>query len=88
MVKLVKLSLDKYTLIITEKPDAASRIAVALDKDGKPKKMFDSGVPFYQAYRSGDIVVVPALGHLSQLQAKKKLTGSTQFLIITGFQDI
>jgi hypothetical protein len=30
--------LGKYTLIITEKPDAANRIAMALDTDGKAKK--------------------------------------------------
>jgi DNA topoisomerase IA len=31
--------MEKYTLIITEKPDAAQRIAQALDQKGKPKKM-------------------------------------------------
>lgn len=31
--------MEKYTLIITEKPDAARRIAQALDYKGKPKKM-------------------------------------------------
>jgi len=64
--------LGKCTLIITEKPDAANRIALALDKDGKPKKIFDSGVPYYQAYRSGDIIVVPALGHLYTVAGKEK----------------
>ncbi len=64
--------MQKYTLIITEKPDAANRIATALDAEGKPKKMRDSGVPYYQAYREGVIVVVPALGHLYTISSKQK----------------
>ncbi len=64
--------MGKYTLIITEKPDAADRIASALDQDGKAKKMFDSGVPYYQAFRNGEIVVVPALGHLYTVASKEK----------------
>jgi DNA topoisomerase-1 len=64
--------LRKYTLIITEKPDAANRIAIALDTNGKAKKMFDSGVPYFQAYRNGAIVVVPALGHLYTIASKEK----------------
>jgi DNA topoisomerase-1 len=57
-------TMGKYTLIITEKPDAAQRIASALDAEGKAKKMEDNGVPFYLAKRDRDIVVVPAIGHL------------------------
>ena len=64
--------MGKYTLIITEKPDAANRIATALDIDGKAKKMFENNVPYYQAYRNGDIVVVPALGHLYTVATKEK----------------
>lgn len=56
--------MEKYTLIITEKPDAAQRIASALDTKGKAKKMEDNGVPYYVARRDKEIVVVPALGHL------------------------
>jgi DNA topoisomerase-1 len=67
--------LGKYTLVITEKPDAANRIATALDTDGKPKKMLSSGVPYYQAYRDGEIVVVPALGHLYTITSKQKGRG-------------
>ncbi len=59
-------------MIITEKPDAASRIAAALDVDGKGKRNVDCGVPYYQAYRGGDLVVVPALGHLYTVASKKK----------------
>jgi DNA topoisomerase-1 len=64
--------LAKYTLIVTEKPDAANRIADALDENGHAKKMFDSGVPFYQAFRDGEIIVVPALGHLYTVASKDK----------------
>ena len=59
-------------MIITEKPDAANRIAMALDTDGKPKKTVSNGVPYYQAYRDGNIVVVPALGHLYTISSKLK----------------
>jgi DNA topoisomerase-1 len=64
--------LRSYTLIITEKPDAASRIASALDAEGKAKKKVENGVPYYTAKRGGDIVVVPALGHLYTVAGKKK----------------
>jgi DNA topoisomerase-1 len=64
--------LGKYTLIITEKPDAANRIAMALDVYGKAKKIVDNGVTFYQAYRNGDMVVVPALGHLYTVASKER----------------
>jgi DNA topoisomerase-1 len=64
--------LRSYTLIITEKPDAASRIASALDAEGKPKKKSEQGVPYYTAKRGRDIVVVPALGHLYTVAGKKR----------------
>ncbi|MDH7477001.1 MAG: DNA topoisomerase I [Candidatus Bathyarchaeota archaeon] len=56
--------MGNYTLIITEKPDAAQRIASALDVQGKAKKMEDNGVPYYVAKRDKEIIVVPAIGHL------------------------
>ena len=64
--------MGKYRLIITEKPDAAKRIAAALDNDGSAKKMSANGVPYYQAYRNGEIIVVPALGHLYTVAGKEK----------------
>ena len=64
--------MEKYKLIVTEKPDAASRIAMALDNDGKAKKIVDNGVPYYQAYRDGNLVVVPAIGHLYTVTSKEK----------------
>jgi DNA topoisomerase-1 len=71
--------LEKYTLIITEKPDAANRIAMALDTNGKPIKTVSNGVPYYQAYRDGNIVVVPSLGHLYTISSKQKGRGYPVF---------
>jgi len=56
--------LSKYTLIVTEKPDAANRIANALDQTGKAKRMQENGVPYYEAQNKTPIIVVSALGHL------------------------
>lgn len=56
--------MTKYTLVVTEKPDAARRIALALDKQHKTIRMDVEGVPCYVADHNGRIVVVPALGHL------------------------
>ncbi|MCL2358704.1 DNA topoisomerase I [Candidatus Bathycorpusculum sp.] len=69
----------KYTLIVTEKPDAANRIATALDEEGKPKKSTQNGVPYYTVYRGGAIVVVPAIGHLYTINSKKKNCGYPVF---------
>jgi len=61
---IVKVLCKRYTLIITEKPDAAKRIAEALDRQGKPKKLKENGVPYFVANRDRELVVVPAIGHL------------------------
>ena len=53
-----------YTLIITEKPDAARRIAQALDVAGKPREAREKGVPHFIAQRDKTLIVVPAVGHL------------------------
>ena len=67
--------MGKYTLIIAEKPDAAKRIAMALDINGNATKNVEHGVPFYRAYRNGDIIVVPSLGHLYTVASKEKNGG-------------
>jgi DNA topoisomerase-1 len=56
--------MKNYTLIVTEKPDAAKRIAEALDHQGKPKQLKENGVPYFVASRERELVVVPAIGHL------------------------
>ncbi len=69
-------SLEKYTLIVTEKPDAAKRIASALDVEGKAKRMSNKGVPYYLARRDKDLVIVPALGHLYTVTSENKEKGT------------
>jgi len=64
--------MGKHTLIITEKPDAAQRIASALTEKGKAKKNEDNGVPYYVAERNKEIIVVPALGHLYTIAEERK----------------
>ncbi len=59
-------------MIITEKPDAASRIASALDSTGKAQKIVDNGVPYYVARGDRDLIVVSALGHLYTVTSQKK----------------
>jgi len=66
------VKLEKYTLIITEKPNAAQRIASALDSKGKMKKEEDNGVRYYVAKKDRKIVVVPALGHLYTVNEERK----------------
>ena len=62
----------KYTLIISEKPAAAKRIAESL-ADGKPIKEQADGVPYYKITRGKeDIIVVPAVGHLYSLDEIEK----------------
>jgi len=56
--------MEKYTLIVTEKPEAARRIAQALDHRGKPQRVEEKGVPYFRALRDKTLVVIPALGHL------------------------
>lgn len=56
--------MEKYTLVVAEKPTAAERIARALDRKSKPKMYKEKGVPYFVAERDRKIVVVPARGHL------------------------
>lgn len=60
------------TFIITEKPDAAARIASGLDLAGKPRKMLYRGVPYYEANRGKMLIVAPALGHLYTVTSGRK----------------
>ncbi|MBW2992228.1 DNA topoisomerase I, partial [Candidatus Woesearchaeota archaeon] len=59
-----------YELIITEKPNAAKRIAEAL-ADYKPVKKNIKGIPYYEiTHNKKDIVVACAVGHLFGLDQK------------------
>jgi DNA topoisomerase-1 len=62
-----------YTLILSEKREAAERIARALDDEGWPRKIVEKGVPYYEAKHSGEkIVVAPAIGHLYSIAPERK----------------
>ena len=63
--------MGKYTLIITEKPDAANRVAMALNLNGKPKRLSENGVPYFSA-NNDEIIVAPALGHLYTVASVRK----------------
>ncbi|MDH7563628.1 MAG: DNA topoisomerase I [Candidatus Bathyarchaeota archaeon] len=56
--------MSSYCLVITEKPDAARRIALALDTKGKPETHHERHVPYWIAWRNKKLVIVPAIGHL------------------------
>jgi DNA topoisomerase-1 len=63
----------RYTLIITEKPQAALKIASAL---GKAKKYSDGGVSYFEVEHLGrEIVVASAVGHLYNLEYKSGQKG-------------
>ena len=60
-----------YQLIITEKPNAAKKIADALADNKATKKTTRDKVPYYELTHEGKkIVVVCAVGHLYGLQQK------------------
>jgi hypothetical protein len=52
--------MSKYTLIITEKPDAAMRITLAIDENQDPKRVSENGVPYYVAKRQKEILNIMA----------------------------
>ncbi len=59
------------TLVVCEKPDAAGRVAKALDEHGEPRKRDLQGVPFFECEKGDDTVVVcSALGHLYAVNSK------------------
>jgi DNA topoisomerase I len=61
------------TLIICEKPDAAARVARALDEDGDPHRIESQGVPVYESTRREEtIIVCSALGHLYAVDSKSR----------------
>ena len=64
-----KLKKSGYELVITEKPQAALKIADSL---GKAIKKGERGVPYYEVNRDGkEIVVACAVGHLFTLKQEK-----------------
>ncbi|MCU0642480.1 MAG: DNA topoisomerase I, partial [archaeon] len=69
----VEITKKDSILIITEKPQAALKIASAL---GDERKYSEDGVPFYEVERNGKkIVVASAVGHLFNLTYSKGQKG-------------
>jgi DNA topoisomerase I len=70
-----KLKKEGYVLVITEKPQAAEKIAAALS-NGKDRKINKpGGVSYYEFERNGrQIVVGNAVGHLFSVSQTKKGT--------------
>ena len=78
----LKLKKNGYELIITEKPQAALKIASAL---GKTTKRAEKSVPYYEVNRkSKKIIVACAVGHLFTLSQRSQNTdgGKTPFFDI------
>ena len=76
-VKPIKIETLKGNsiLIITEKPQAAAKIAAALS-GGKEKKYGESGVSYYEFDRDeGHVIVACAVGHLFSLSQDVKGSG-------------
>ena len=73
----ISLKKDGYELIITEKPQAAMKIADAL---GKSEKRNLHGISYYEVNRDGEnIVVACAVGHLFTLSQNQKGSGYPVF---------
>ncbi len=61
------------TLIVCEKPDAAARVARAIDEEAIPRKLVSQGVPFFECgTKEGTVVVCSALGHFYAVDSKGK----------------
>jgi len=61
------------TLIVCEKPDAAARVARALDEDGDPRRSDAQGVPTYESRNKHEsIFICSALGHLYAVDSKTR----------------
>ena len=68
----INLKEKGYELIITEKPQAAGKIASAL---GKPTKNYYQKIPYYEIDRKGKkIIITSAVGHLLTLSQEGKKT--------------
>ena len=73
----ISLKKDGYELIVTEKPQAALKIADAL---GNSKKENLHGIPYYDVNRKGKkIIVACAVGHLFTLTQFEKGSGFPVF---------
>ena len=68
-----------------EKPDAAARVARALDEDGDPRRIKTQGVPVYESRkRDESILICSALGHLYAVDSKTRT--SRRFYPVWDFE--
>src|SRR5438132_5253842 len=66
------------TLIVCEKPDAALRVARALDDENLPLKLESQGVPYFECHtKAGPLIVCSALGHLYGVDSKGRSSRSS-----------
>ncbi|PIN91217.1 DNA topoisomerase I [Candidatus Pacearchaeota archaeon CG10_big_fil_rev_8_21_14_0_10_32_14] len=66
------LKKDGYELIITEKPQAAQKIADSLDDNNSPKKFSNAGVSYYEITKDKKKIYIGcAVGHLFTLKEEK-----------------
>src|SRR6266702_4799536 len=66
------------TLIVCEKPDAAQRVARALDDENLPRKLESQGVPYFECHtKTGPLIVCSALGHLYGVDSKGRSSRSS-----------
>src|SRR6266699_6578475 len=66
------------TLIVCEKPDAALRVARALDDENLPRKLESQGVPYFECHtKTGPLIVCSALGHLYSVDSKGRSSRSS-----------
>src|SRR3989344_3823325 len=71
--KKTKQGTGDYILVITEKPQAAAKIASALADDSEIKINTPGGVSYYELQRQGKkIIVACAVGHLFSVAQLRK----------------
>jgi DNA topoisomerase-1 len=60
-----------HTLVISEKPSSAARIAEAIDEDARPYRRFVDGIPVFEcSTKHGQVTVCSAIGHLYTVASK------------------
>ncbi len=60
-------------LVISEKPSAAKKIAIALDENNKPIQNSKYGIQYFECKQGSDIIyVIPSIGHLYTIKQEGK----------------
>ncbi len=62
-----------FTFILAEKPEAAKRIAYALDDNHSAKLLMKGSIPYFEARHNGKTLrIISAVGHLYRIAPKKR----------------